>query len=54
MKTFLAIYLGTAASFAKSNWQTMDEKKRKELEVKGMQAWGQWMVAQALDLGQTT
>ena len=45
MKTFLAIYLGTAASFAKSNWQTMDEKKRKELEVKGMQAWGQWMVA---------
>ena len=45
MKKFLAIYLGTPSSFARSGWQTMDERKRKELEASGMRAWGDWMVA---------
>lgn len=44
MKTFLAVYLGTPASFARSNWQSLDEAKRKALEVKGINAWRQWMV----------
>lgn len=45
MKKFLAIYLGTPASFARSGWQTMDESKRKALEATGIRAWGDWMVA---------
>lgn len=45
MKKFLAIYLGTPSSFERSGWQTMDEQKRKELEAKGIRAWGDWMVA---------
>jgi hypothetical protein len=45
MKKFLAIYVGTAAAFEKSGWNTMDEAKRKKLEASGIKAWGDWMVA---------
>ena len=41
MKKFLAVFLGTAASFEK--WKTLDEAKRKKAEASGMQAWGEWM-----------
>jgi hypothetical protein len=42
MKNFLAIYIGTASAFEKSRWNTMDEKKRKELEEAGVKAWIEW------------
>jgi transcription antitermination factor NusG len=45
MKKFLAIYIGTAAAFEKSGWNSMHEAKRKELEASGIKAWGDWMVA---------
>ena len=41
MKRFLAMFLGSAASFDK--WMTMDAAKRKTLEAEGMKAWGDWM-----------
>jgi hypothetical protein len=43
MKKFLAIYIGSMASFEKAGWNTMDEGKRKKLEASGMKAWGDWM-----------
>jgi len=47
MKKFLAIYIGTEAALEKSQWNTMDEAKRKEREAAGMQAWMQWGEANA-------
>jgi|SRR3989344_6704614 len=41
MKKFLAIYLGTAESFAK--YKALDEKMRKERDTSGMGAWMKWM-----------
>jgi len=45
MKKFLAIYIGTASAFERSEWNTMDEAKRKKLEASGIKAWGEWMTA---------
>jgi hypothetical protein len=42
MKRFLAIYTGTATAFEKSQWNKMDEGKRKALEASGMKAWMEW------------
>ena len=42
MKNFLAVYMGSATSLSK--WDGLDAAKRKELESKGMQAWGEWMM----------
>jgi hypothetical protein len=42
MKTFLAIYIGTAEAAAKSGWNELDEGSRKAREQQGMQAWGDW------------
>lgn len=43
MKTFMAVYIGTASAQEKSRWQTADAAKRKELEVAGIKAWTEWM-----------
>ncbi len=43
MKQFLAIYTGGPESMEKSGWQSMPPEKRKELEAKGLKAWGEWM-----------
>jgi hypothetical protein len=43
MKKFLAIYIGTATAHDKSQWDKMDEGKRKELQASGIKAWGNWM-----------
>lgn len=40
MKKFLAVFLGSPASFDK--WKTMDEEARKEREKAGMEAWMKW------------
>ncbi len=42
MKNFLAIYIGTEASFEKSGWNQLDDAKRKAREQQGMQAWMDW------------
>jgi hypothetical protein len=41
MKQFLAMYLGPPD--AMSDWSRMEEKKRKELEAKGITAWKDWV-----------
>jgi hypothetical protein len=43
MKKFLGIYIGTASAREKSEWDAMDETKRREQEQSGMKAWGDWM-----------
>lgn len=45
MKQFLAIYLGSAASKARAEWDALDEATRNERIAVGMKAWGDWMVA---------
>lgn len=60
MKNFLAIYIGTAAALEKSQWNQLDEQRRKAREAEGMRAWGEWaqknaaaIVAQGGPLGKT-
>jgi hypothetical protein len=43
MKTFLAVYTGSASSAQRSNWDKLDEATRKAREGAGMKAWGDWM-----------
>src|SRR5262245_49181097 len=43
MKKFVAIFIGTAAAMEKSNWNSLDEAKRRELEAVGIKAWGDWI-----------
>jgi len=43
MKKFLAIYLGTPATRAKSGWDQLDPAKRKQREEAGIRAWHDWM-----------
>jgi len=45
MKTFLAIYLGSAA--AMDAWRAMDEEQRKPKEAAGVKAWHAWVQANA-------
>jgi hypothetical protein len=45
MKTFLAIYLGSAASAQRSSWDKLDEASRNARQAAGMKAWGDWMMA---------
>lgn len=60
MKTFLAVYTGTATAREKAQWDAMPEAQRKQREQQGMQAWGAWMqqhqaavVVQGAPLGKT-
>ncbi|WP_200875872.1 hypothetical protein [Lysobacter antibioticus] len=46
MKKFLAVYLGSAEAFERSEWsKTPDEARRKQLEQAGMHAWSAWVGA---------
>ncbi|HEY0659917.1 MAG TPA: hypothetical protein VGD21_01125 [Lysobacter sp.] len=58
MKTFLAIYTGSAASM--DNWKALDAKTREEREKAGVAAWNDWgtanqkaIVEQGAPLGKT-
>ena len=42
MKNFLAVYTGSATSPERSKWDALDPAQRKEREVAGMKAWGEW------------
>jgi hypothetical protein len=60
MKKFLAIYIGTEAALEKSQWNKLDEEKRKAREASGMNAWMEWgtvnsaaIVDQGSPLGKT-
>jgi len=50
MKTFLAVFTGSAAGRERSGWDALDEAKRAAREQSGMQAWGDWMAAHAAAL----
>lgn len=54
MKTFLAIYTGTADSTDQSGWNRLSDAERKRREQEGMAAWSRWMQthqAQIVDSG---
>ena len=60
MKKFLAIYIGTEAALERSQWNKLDDAKRKERQAAGMEAWMQWgqthsaaIVDQGTPLGKT-
>jgi len=60
MKRFLAIYIGTQAALEKSQWNKLDEEKRKALDASGLKAWMDWgatnsaaIVDQGSPLGKT-
>ena len=43
MKTFMAIYLGSADSAKRKEWDALDNAVRQQRTEKGMAAWGDWM-----------
>ena len=43
MKTFLAVYIGSALETA--GWSSLNEEERQEKQQAGMQAWGEWVAA---------
>ena len=47
MKRFLAIYMGTQAARERSQWDKLDDGKRKALEASGIEAWMAWGTANA-------
>lgn len=47
MKTYLAVYMGTAGAREASGWDAMDPAERAARERDGMQAWTAWMEANA-------
>ncbi|WEX86836.1 hypothetical protein PZN02_003170 [Sinorhizobium garamanticum] len=50
MKRFLAIYIGTEAALARSQWKQMDDEERKAREVAGVEAWMEWGRANAASI----
>jgi len=45
MKTFLAMFIGSASARERSKWDALDEQQRQAREQSGMRAWGDWMAA---------
>src|SRR5262249_41052228 len=43
MKTFMAVYLGSADSRNRREWDSLDEATRQKRTEAGMQGWGAWM-----------
>ena len=43
MKNFLAVFIGTEASYKASGWGALNETERKEREQAGMEAWNGWV-----------
>ncbi|HVK81866.1 MAG TPA: hypothetical protein VM915_14775 [Verrucomicrobiae bacterium] len=42
MPKFMALYVGSPEAFARSGWDKLDDATRKQREIAGMQAWGDW------------
>jgi hypothetical protein len=53
MKNYMAVYIGSPSSPKMSEWTAMEEGKRKQLEVSGIKAWGDWMTANAAAIVET-
>jgi len=53
MKTYLAIYTGSAASRRKSGWDELAAAERHTREQKGISAWGAWMGVNAGTIAHT-
>src|SRR4249919_2043245 len=51
MKTYLAVFTGTAAG--RANWDKLDPDTRKKRESEGIAAWHQWMEDHASDVVDT-
>ena len=45
MKTFMAIYIGSATSAEKARWDADDSAARQQRMTAAMQAWGNWSAA---------
>ncbi|MBI1251854.1 MAG: hypothetical protein GC189_10310 [Alphaproteobacteria bacterium] len=43
MKTFLAVFTGSQASFERAGWAALAPEERQRREAEGMAAWGAWM-----------
>jgi hypothetical protein len=43
MKTFMAIYIGSASSPARTSWDLLDDASRNARSTAAMQAWGEWV-----------
>lgn len=44
MKKFMAVYLGSASAFEKSEWGRADPERLKVMQAVGMQAWSKWVM----------
>lgn len=42
MPKFMALFVGSPEAFARSGWDKLDDTTRKEREIAGMKAWGEW------------
>lgn len=47
MKTFLAVFTGSAASREQSGWDSLNDDERRAREESGGRAWAEWMNANA-------
>ncbi len=47
MKKFLAIYVGTDAALARSQWNELPVEERNAREAEGIRSWMQWGTANA-------
>ena len=50
MKRFLATYIGTATAAEKAAWNEKDPEEIRELQARGMAAWGEWMTKHAANI----
>jgi hypothetical protein len=44
MKTFMAVFTGSATSAARAQWDRLGEQERQRRHAEGMKAWHQWAV----------
>ncbi|ANP46966.1 hypothetical protein [Candidatus Viadribacter manganicus] len=42
MPRYMALFVGSPEAFALSGWDKLDDGARKEREIQGMKAWGDW------------
>jgi hypothetical protein len=45
VKTFMAVYTGSASAAEKAEWKSLDAEQRKAREQAGMEAWQKWVKA---------
>nr|WP_233175760.1 hypothetical protein [Dyella sp. ASV24] len=50
MKNYLAVFIGSEASYQASGWNALGEAERKERERAGIKAWGEWVTSHQQDI----